>query len=653
MREVFEKIIEYELKFTELASKQFSDKNGITRENVREVLEQRGVEIRHVIKQTNDLIDQHITPFLKDPEAVTFEQAIEFQEFAEKLSGYKQSIDTGLSYDIRDALTKYAKANGNEAMYIKNMFFKGLALFYLEGTLFKADMSKCYDKVIAFSDRYHEFDRETRNLIARAYGNAYISVADLDLDEIFRRYDRAKNFWENVAMKHDPDFAWEAFFQNLNENICSTTISALRSYSRTEAVKKEYIKRLLMAAKESYENYTAKSKLQTNDHTTTKIKRIYYLIVAKYYNGLATITDVVEFLYRSYHDAEGDYSYDDLYKKLQCSALFLYYMSYVDPETFSEEFKTKLTKEVESEVFDYVKNIPETVSRSYVTTLLSNFAVGSHGMFDQIEYLKLLLSLTVYRHPPTFAHSVMVSKIAFTIVVYLANHYPEKLFGLPNINNNQQLESELNNLLTLVWYSGLLHDIGKIVYSHMISFYVRKLNDKEFEMIKQHSSKSVGFIRDKSSLDVDAIKYKTIKDITFIHKLDSSELVSFISDVALGHHKSFNGKFGYPANFDNVSSPIKTIIDIISIADTIDAATDNIGRSYASEKTLEHLREDMLSQIGTRYCPFVTKLIFEDQKLFDSIQDLLDNFRYEVYYSCFSNDDLSNAVTPPAMVSDE
>ncbi len=647
MKSFYDAIIENELKFSELASKQFSDKEGLIRENIRAVLEGRGIAIRETIAQTNDLIAKYITPHLKNPEQMTEKVAMELQDFAERLSGYRESIDTGLSYDIRKALAVYALAIGNEQMYIKNMFFKGLALFYLDKTLFKEEMSECYDLVIAYSDRYEQLDKESRNLIVRAYGNSYISVADLNLKEIYRRYDKALDFWNTTAKNFDPDFPWESYFHNLHENLCSSTITALRSSDRKHTVTNKQIKRLYASAERLYNSYNSNNIIETNDYTSKEVKYLYFYNAARYYNNKISVHELVDFLFEVYKQADDDYSYDDLYKKLHVAALFLHYLGYVSPEEFSDEYKMELAQQVEKDVFDYVVHIPDEISRSYVTMLLTNFALGSHHIFDDYVYLKLLLSLTVFRHPPTYVHSVMVAKISFTVIEYVAKYHPKELIGIPGIKSVSDVEEQIDELLHFVWLSGLMHDIGKIVYSHMVSFYARKLTDKEFEMIQQHSDKAKDFIKKEPNVVLDTVSYETIQSATDLHFSNNTELFSCISDIALGHHKSYNGKFGYPQSFDNIASPVKIIIDTISVADSIDAATDNVGRSYANEKTLEDMREDLLSQIGTRYSPFITKLIFENDYLYDAISDILREYRYDMYYSCFTLSDFSNTILPP------
>ncbi len=56
-------------------------------------------------------------------------------------------------------------------------------------------------------------------------------------------------------------------------------------------------------------------------------------------------------------------------------------------------------------------------------------------------------------------------------------------------------------------------------------------------------------------------------------------------EVCDSEHLWYDGSRGYPAAFDTSQSPLKVIIDIVAIADCMDAATDSVGRSYNRGKT--------------------------------------------------------------------
>ncbi len=642
----FDEIINNEKKFSDLASRQFSDKIGVTRENVKEILSKRSIEIRTLINDTNELITKYVTPYVNDYTLLDIKKAKQLQTLAEKLSSYKDNIDNGLAYQIRHTLTEFAKSINDDDMYIENMFYKGLTLFYLDSTLFKQEMSQCYENILALSNRYAQFDKPTRNIIVRAFGNYYISVPKNDLDESFKRFNLAIDFWNNTAKKIDNDFPWNAYHRNVSENTCSGVISALRAKGK-ENIKEEYIIRLNEAAEKLNEELKKGIDYTNHDFTSDQVKNLYYLYAARYYNGKITIAELVEFLFRVYEQAENEYTYDDLYKKLHVTALFFHYLTLIPEVNYSKEERDLITHKIEEDVFEYAMHIPNTISRRHVTSLISNFAIGANLAFEDFEYFKLLLSLTVFRHTPTYVHSVIVGKITFLIIEYLAKYHPEEFIGMPNINNTQDLKDNLGEILLFSWYGSLIHDIGKIVYSHVVSFYVRKLSDKEFEMIKHHTDKAKGFIRSSQDFSKNFEVFEILNEILDFKFNDNSKLFEYFADIALGHHKSYNGKFGYPTDFDNLSSPVKLIIDIVSIADSIDAATDSVGRSYAHEKTLEDMREDLLSQIGDRYSPVVVKLIFENQDLYNAIDEIISKDRYDVYFSCFSTHDLSDTMTPP------
>ena len=48
--------------------------------------------------------------------------------------------------------------------------------------------------------------------------------------------------------------------------------------------------------------------------------------------------------------------------------------------------------------------------------------------------------------------------------------------------------------------------------------------------------------------------------------LKISQKLKYYHDTTLGHHKWYNGKGGYPNDFDNTKSPYRFMIDIITRA---------------------------------------------------------------------------------------
>ena len=75
---------------------------------------------------------------------------------------------------------------------------------------------------------------------------------------------------------------------------------------------------------------------------------------------------------------------------------------------------------------------------------------------------------------------------------------------------------------------------------------------------------------------------------------------------------------------------MKTIIDIVAIADCMDAATDCVGRSYNRGKTLDDYEQEVIRDAGTRYAPWGPELL-ADPKVKGDLLYLLEKDRLRLY----------------------
>lgn len=78
---------------------------------------------------------------------------------------------------------------------------------------------------------------------------------------------------------------------------------------------------------------------------------------------------------------------------------------------------------------------------------------------------------------------------------------------------------------------------------------------------------------------------------------------------------------------------MKAIVDILNVADSLDVATDNVGRCYTVAKPLETLIEEFYAQRGTRYAPYVVQL-FEDPAFRGKLKEELYETRKKSIWKC-------------------
>jgi len=156
---------------------------------------------------------------------------------------------------------------------------------------------------------------------------------------------------------------------------------------------------------------------------------------------------------------------------------------------------------------------------------------------------------------------------------------------------------------------GLYHDIWKNDVISYITIYGRRLLNEEFEAIQYHT-------------------------VTGHHILNNFDDLWAESEVALRHHLFYNEKGGYPKNCPPCPSAVKMLVSLVTVADSMDAATDNIGRSYASSKEFPVLLRELRAGSGTRYCPEVVSL-FDSGDFSAELERTLIRSRHEIYYSVY------------------
>ena len=137
------------------------------------------------------------------------------------------------------------------------------------------------------------------------------------------------------------------------------------------------------------------------------------------------------------------------------------------------------------------------------------------------------------------------------------------------------------NEIEEIYYSALLHDMGKIGVPREIINKPGKLTDEEFALIKEHPS----------------IGYKILSTI--------SELPN-LSVAARWHHEHYDGK-GYPDGL--AGDEIPEIARLICVADSYDAMTST--RSYRGAVSQEHVRSEIERCRGTHFDPLFADIMVQ------------------------------------------
>lgn len=260
-------------------------------------------------------------------------------------------------------------------------------------------------------------------------------------------------------------------------------------------------------------------------------------------------------------------------------------------------------------VFQYRKDMQN--DNSYIRNM------NTLVLYDRItKYLKpkervhFLNSLCVATQVTTYAHSAHVAEIAGTLMRGLLQYQPSLLKGLLGCKTESDVKRHKKKFLEYIHGAALYHDLGKNSIISVVNNDYRPLTADERKIITLHPELGLKFLELSPELE----KYH---------------------DTMLGHHKWYNGKGGYPASFDNTKSPVRLMIDIVTLSDCLQAATERIGRNYKGDKTFDTVMKEFRAEAGTRYNPDLVAFIDAHPDVADKLSDLIEDGWVEIYYNIY------------------
>ena len=180
-----------------------------------------------------------------------------------------------------------------------------------------------------------------------------------------------------------------------------------------------------------------------------------------------------------------------------------------------------------------------------------------------LDTVNRLVVAAEYKDKDTGDHIVRMSQYSAFIA---------KKLGLP--------DKEVQN----IQYASPMHDVGKIGIPDSILLKPGKLTEKEFDLMKMHTTIGAKILANSKS-----------------------EILQVAEQIALSHHEKWNGK-GYPQGLSGNKIPLAA--RIVALADTFDALTSK--RPYKNPYPAEIALEIIKKERGRYFDPDVVDVFLEN-----------------------------------------
>ena len=551
-----------------------------------------------------------------DVDKLSEEDIDNLEKFSNKLFDFSASHDSALFMEINKKLLEYAKFKNIDELVIRYSYNYAIGLYYVNGESnyvsydYKTKIGDIFKNVVdTYFSNYLNYDEKTRFYLLRCFGNRKMS---LDRETLEGCLETIKETYETLDVLNDEKL------RKLNPNIpfdkmiYSTHLDLLACavYLRTKNVSEynQVDKQIASSLLDSLYYIENKEKEKANDENRVQNWRIeYFSHIIRYHNSMITIYELLNFLMTKVEKADSkDYTPNGIRENVKYCAYLLEYCQFLD-ESERKSIEERLNKVI-SKVLFYIENLRDRNYPQLVNNVFTIFTITE--ALNGTDKNKSILDYIIYSHRPTYVHSLMVAILTKKIVEHMTRKNSSYFIGVLNTKNELDVKNKKEEILNLAFNGALYHDVGKTLVISYVATYERSLFDEEFECVKAHPE----------------FGYKILQAIG---KND-------LALCARYHHVSFDSLSGYPKNLEVCPKFIKPIVDIISISDSLDAATDFVGRSYKAAKNFDKVLEEFVASSGTKYSPQVVELL-KDDDVCKNIKYILEEERKQVYISVYKN----------------
>ena len=463
-----------------------------------------------------------------------------------------------------------------------------------------------YTMAISFSAQFDQTKNiHVRGMIFESYYKRLVGEglkSRCDIAALYDYYKDAVTFYDDLENRKVSDLPFEFMSKS------SQAIMQYEALSRSRVV----INRLAGIVNESADAALAayERNIRRPDKEMNALILVNYALANVYKNQMSPV-EAYGFLVEAAKKLDMDVDYNN--PSYYISSKFVYTLYWVpemmvllEESGYSIKRIGELHKKLALEVFEAYARIPYD-KRTYITNSYVYMAYKYVLPYYDITFtnLDLLMKVTIIRHNSMAIHSKTVMLIATELVKAMIQEAPELLVGTMNCKSTEDVKAHIPEIMDFVRKAAFCHDIGKIVLPNIINIQYRKATPTETTIIEMHPQ--IG-----SSI------------------IDRVPALKVFYDIVMGHHKSYDGRAGYPEGYNNCTSAWRFITDMIHICDALEAGTDMYERLYKERKTFDKIIAELKEGRCTEYNPEIVDFIIGNERLLKTIEFLVTEGR-EVY----------------------
>ncbi len=579
---------------------------------------QQYAQVRSLFDDNIDYLKQEILPYLTQDAVIPEETEAQLLDFCTRLASLQEmkTVDRILCQKIYESLLRCARLRGDRQAVLHCLRQLIVLNYHMTILLNRSYIGEFDPLFFRYNDAALAYAREVNGYLKP---EIFTGLSDVEKDHVLMasRYEflfypgsqhSRKSLEDKVdAARRSLDISRDSFYRSCypgfdwdtQEESCLYYASICGEYLEEEGNDPAILDFILQAA----QDLTRIVRSQKPDMFIGEREADILLARIRYISREIGEAEYLNLL-NSYYDLRdpGDYSSEGIACNLLTAAQI---NDLIAPGSKLSPDRCGQLAQLYRNIANYALHMPNNECQE----LFLNYMVGILYAFAEIpegiSFARMSSTIMANCAPAVYIHSQMVGQIAKTLGEYLIDREPSRFIGICGCTSTSQVKLRRGRIAHMLYECGLYHDLGKIAYLDIFNIISRNLFPEEFEFIRLHAR--AGF--------------------EMLSRHDSTRPYA---QVALAHHTWYDGKGGYPEEFDRSTLSCAVLTDLITLADSMDAATDSVLRSYNPEKSLEEFIQEARDQSGTRYAPYAVDLLRGDE-LLSELKKVLSDGREEAY----------------------
>ena len=219
-----------------------------------------------------------------------------------------------------------------------------------------------------------------------------------------------------------------------------------------------------------------------------------------------------------------------------------------------------------------------------------------------LSYKELVTHMMQKFSPALYVSSRKTGDIMALLCGSVLETDPSFFDGLPVLDDLIETADRRQVIIDYAEECGLFHDFGQLKMDVGRTLKVRDLLDREFQMFMLHCLSGYGNLKERSS-------------------------TRRFADIALGHHRWYDGEGGYPEAYVRTESPYRQMTDVAAVASYLVDGYD---------KDASKVIAGLLGEKHRRFSPIVTACLTESD-LVASVTRVLSGDGMNYYREIYDN----------------